>query len=150
MNNKIPPPLVLLVWVMLMWLVARFTTSWQFSIPAQQLLSGILLALGFVVTIAAIINFRQAATTINPLAPEKASSLVTSGVFKFSRNPMYLGMLLVLLAWFFYLGSLLNLSAVFLFFLFISHFQIQPEEQAMKKLFGASFQEYCSKVRRWI
>lgn len=150
MNNKIPPPIVLFVWVLLMWLVARFTSSWQFVIPAQQLISSVLLGVGFVVTIAAIVSFRRAKTTINPLAPETASSLVTSGVFKFSRNPMYLGMLLVLLSWFLYLGSLLNLSAVFLFFLFISHFQIQPEEQAMQTLFGDQYLEYSGKVRRWL
>jgi len=150
MKTKIPPPIVLLIFVLLMWSVARFVNAWQFTMPAQFTISLILLSLGFLVTIAAVVGFRGAATTVNPLAPEKATSLVTSGVFRFSRNPMYLGMLLVLLAWFLYLGSLLNLTLVFFFVLFMVRFQIEPEEQAMQKLFGTAYTDYQSHVRRWL
>jgi len=150
MKVKLPPPLVLLVWVLIMWLLTVITNSWRFTFPAQTLVSAIFLAAGFIITIVAIIGFRAAATTINPMSPEKASSLVTSGIFSFSRNPMYLGMLLVLIAWFFHLGSLLNLAALYLFYLFITRFQIEPEEQALRKLFGDAYDDYCARVRRWI
>jgi len=150
MKTKIPPPVLVLIAVLVMWLVARYTTLWPFSFPAQQPISLAILSVGFLITIAAIVSFRQASTTVNPLAPEKATSLVTSGVFGFSRNPMYLGMAIVLTAWLVYLGSWLNLGPVILFCSFISRFQIIPEEQAMQKLFGASYQEYCGRVRRWL
>jgi len=150
MKTKIPPPIVLLIWVSIMWLIANFTSSWKFIFPAQQTISITLLALGVLIDVTAIVSFLKARTTVNPVSPEKASRLVTTGMFRFSRNPMYLGMLLVLFAWFLYLGSLLNLVAIFLFYLFISTFQIEPEEQAMLKLFGDAYQDYCTKVRRWI
>ncbi len=150
MKTKIPPPIVLLIWVSIMWLIANFTSSWKFVFPAQQTISITLLALGVLIDVTAIVSFLKARTTVNPVSPEKASRLVTTGMFRFSRNPMYLGMLLVLFAWFLYLGSLLNLVAIFLFYLFISTFQIEPEEQAMLKLFGDAYQDYCTKVRRWI
>ena len=106
--------------------------------------------MGIAIILAAILTFRQLQTTINPLQPNKATSLAVSGVFRFSRNPMYLAMLLILVALSLASGAL---AAVFLlpgFVIYISIFQIVPEEQAMEKLFSDQYLKYCKKVRRWI
>ena len=77
-------------------------------------------------------------------------SLVTDGMFKISRNPMYLGLTSVLIALSFYKGLIVGIIFVPLFMLYITIFQIIPEEEAMLKLFGDEYKIYSSKVRRWI
>ncbi|MFQ3324666.1 MAG: protein-S-isoprenylcysteine O-methyltransferase Ste14 [Pseudomonadales bacterium] len=94
-------------------------------------------------------SFRLAKTTVNPLKPESASSLVVSGVFKISRNPMYVGFALLLLAWCVYLLAPVLLMILLLFMAVITRFQIIPEERAMLKLFGEEFIDYQKAVRRW-
>lgn len=140
----------MLITVLFMWLLARFSAILKIGVAYQGLLVSLLMFVGFMITIAAIISFRMAATTVNPLNPERASSLVDGGVFRFTRNPMYLGMLLVLLAWGVYLSSLLNLFLIVGFVWYLTRFQILPEEKAMRANFGETYQTYCQKVRRWI
>lgn len=147
---KIPPVLILLISVIAMWLLDRFMGAGQVSIPFQGSISALLLTLGFVVTFTGVWSFRKASTTVDPLHPKLASQLVTSGVYMFTRNPMYLGMLLVLLSWLIYLGNFINLGVVILFVWFINRYQIPPEEEALGKLFDEQYREYCSRVRRWI
>jgi protein-S-isoprenylcysteine O-methyltransferase Ste14 len=133
-----------------MWFITG--VGFQLGLPlflAQVLTAGCLI-IGLLIPIAGSIAFRKAQTTINPLKPEQASTLVKSGVFGFSRNPMYLGMSLVLFAW---AISLMNVAALLLvpcFMLFIDRFQIQPEERALAAKFGAEFESYRRSVRRWI
>lgn len=110
----------------------------------------ILLVLGFSFVIFGGISFRMAKTTVNPLKPEAASSMVISGVFKFSRNPMYVGLTIILLAWMTYLMALYGLFGIIGFMAYIQRFQIVPEERTMLKLFGAEFEAYQSTVRRWL
>ena len=110
----------------------------------------ILFAVGFGFAISGAISFRVAKTTVNPLKPETASSLVTSGVFKYSRNPMYVGLAIILLAWTTYLAVPLGLLAVVGFIAYIQRFQIVPEERALVVLFGNEFEAYQSTVRRWL
>ena len=97
-----------------------------------------------------IVSFRQARTTVNPMKPETATTLVTSGVFRYTRNPMYLGMLLVLLAWAAFLASPASLAGVIAFVIYMRHFQIRPEEAALTSLFGQAYLEYRQRVRRWL
>ena len=110
----------------------------------------LLLLLGFVILISAVRLFRKDKTTVNPLSPEQATKLVTDGIFKYSRNPMYLGMALVLgsIAVFFnFMGGIILIA---LFCAYITKFQIIPEEKAMKDLFSDDFEKYIKVTRRWI
>ena len=150
LEHKIPPPIVALFFIVCMWLVSSIGP--QFDLPlllGRALTIGITLV-GVVIPIAGTIAFRKAQTTINPLKPEQASSLVTSGVFQITRNPMYLGMSLVLVAWAISLSSVLALCLVPGFMLYITRFQIQPEERALTAVFGEEFDAYRKSVRRWL
>jgi protein-S-isoprenylcysteine O-methyltransferase Ste14 len=110
----------------------------------------ILTLAGAAIALSGVVSFRRARTTVNPLKPETSTSLVSSGIYRITRNPMYLGMLAVLLAWAAYLPSVLALLGPAAFSLYITRFQIIPEERALHSLFGAPFVEYTQKVRRWL
>jgi protein-S-isoprenylcysteine O-methyltransferase Ste14 len=107
-------------------------------------------ALGIAAALAGVVAFRRARTTVNPLHPEKATAVVDSGIFRFSRNPMYLGMLLALVAWAIYLANPVTLAGPVLFVLYMNRFQIGPEERALSGIFGGPYREYLGRVRRWI
>lgn len=106
--------------------------------------------LGVAIALAGVISFRQASTTVNPLKPETASCLVTSGIFQYTRNPMYLGMAVAILGFAILLGSCLSLLGVVAFMLFIDRFQIKPEEAALTECFSEQFTQYKTNVRRWL
>ncbi len=133
-----------------MWLVHKLLPLWLFTLPFQENTGLLLVVVGSMITFSGVWSFRAASTTVDPLQPEKASTLVTTGIYKLTRNPMYLGMLLVLLGWFVYLGSLLNLILVGLFIWFINRFQIMPEESALQARFAEEYTSYCKATRRWI
>ena len=114
------------------------------------MISLLLLIIGLFVFISAVKSFRKQKTTVNPLEPRQASSLVVSGIFKYSRNPMYLGMLIILLSISFKFNLVGGILISLFFYLFISRFQIFPEEEAMNELFGDKFIEYSNRTRRWI
>jgi protein-S-isoprenylcysteine O-methyltransferase Ste14 len=119
-------------------------------IPARLPLAiGFVVAGGFV-ALAGVHAFRQNRTTVNPLTPEQSSSLVTSGVYRFSRNPMYLGFLLALAGWCVYLGNWASALLLPVFVACINRFQIAPEERALRAQFGPRFTMYASTVRRWL
>lgn len=105
--------------------------------------------LGLAIAIVAVAQFRQMSTTINPLHPERASELVANGLFRYSRNPMYLGMLLVLIGLAFYGGRWQGLLGPIVFVVLINRWQIEPEERALEQLFGERFADYCRRVPRW-
>lgn len=148
LENRIPPPLVLVIILLLMKLLASVGGHW--SSPDLRWLAAIFAVLGVGCAVAGVMGFRKAQTTVNPLNPSKASSLVTNGIYRFSRNPMYLGMLFITIAFGLSLSSFISLLGVALFALFITRFQIVPEERAMKELFGAQFNEYSSRTSRWL
>jgi protein-S-isoprenylcysteine O-methyltransferase Ste14 len=151
LENKIPPPIVGLLFGLIIWAISSVTEPVTIFNQMQGLVAvAILLVAGFGFAISGGISFRIAKTTVNPLKPETASSLVTSGVFKYSRNPMYVGLAIILLAWTVYLAVPLGLLAIVGFMAYIQRFQIVPEERAMLKLFGAEFEVYQSMVRRWL
>lgn len=147
---RIPPPLVALIHGALMWAIARLGPTLAVPDALRTTAALIVFSVGFAVAIAGVVSFRLAKTTVNPLKPETATSLVSSGIFGVTRNPMYLGLLLALLAWTVYLASPVALLGPVAFWLYITRFQILPEERAMAKLFGDSYTEYTLKVRRWI
>jgi len=95
-------------------------------------------------------QFKKAQTTPNPKEIDKATSLVTSGIYRYTRNPMYLGLTLILLGWALYLSHFLTFILIPIFMVYITRFQIQPEERMLAKKFAQAYQNYRSKVRRWI
>ncbi len=150
LENRIPPPVVTLGCAGLMWGLS----PWGAALPLAEALRWacmavlVAMALGFLLSSAWL--FRRAGTTVNPLQPHKASQLVVAGAFTVSRNPMYVGMLLALLAWALYLNSWSGLLGPVLFWGFISRFQILPEERALAARFGEAYQAYQQQVRRWL
>ncbi len=150
MELKIPPPLVLAMLAAVMWMVAGLGGS---PLPDPQLrapLSLTLFVLGVAVELAAIRQFRKARTTINPLTPMATARLVDAGIYRLSRNPMYLGALLLLAAWAVWLGRPVNLAGLFLFVWYVTKYQIVPEERVLTELFRDEYESYRAKVRRWI
>jgi protein-S-isoprenylcysteine O-methyltransferase Ste14 len=105
---------------------------------------------GLLFAISAFLAFQKAHTTVSPVAIDQASSLVTSGPFAISRNPMYLGLALVLLGWAIGLGAATALAGPVLFVIFVTIFQIGPEERVLREKFGDAYADYCKRVRRWI
>ena len=147
---KIPPPLVALTMAALMWLIARAAPNLAFALPMRRVLAACVALAGVSVAIAGVAGFRRVGTTVNPLRPEKASTLVVTGIYRITRNPMYLGLLLVLVAWAVILSNALALILLPAFILYMNHFQIRPEEAALMSTFGPAFRTYKSKVRRWL
>jgi protein-S-isoprenylcysteine O-methyltransferase Ste14 len=133
-----------------MWTVARVPPILQLPKIVRLLVVAVLGAIGVVVALSGVLSFRRARTTVNPLKPETSAALVSTGVYSFTRNPMYLGMVLVLFAWAVYLSSILSLAGPAFFALYITRFQIVPEERVLDGLFGPSFVEYKKRVRRWL
>jgi protein-S-isoprenylcysteine O-methyltransferase Ste14 len=150
MKNKIPPPILLLITGVIMWAVSQSEFAYPVSIPYPLALAISLAAIGIVIAAIAGRQFGIAQTTVNPLSPEKATSLVSTGIFGLSRNPMYVGLLLMSLGWAVWLGSLTNIVVIALFVFVITSLQIKPEEKAMRSLFGDDYEDYCRRVRRWI
>lgn len=93
--------------------------------------------------------FKRAGTTVNPLRPATSTQLVTGGVYRYTRNPMYLGHALMLCGWTVYLGHGLAYVLVPLFVAYVTRFQIQPEERALAQRF-VDYAAYCRQVRRWL
>ena len=147
---KIPPPLVALATGALMWFASSQVAPFampdviRVSVALTLALSGI----GF--DLAGLMAFIRAKTTINPIKPASTTALVTTGLYRVTRNPMYLGMLLVLFGWAVFLSNLAALPIAPLFALYITRFQIIPEERVLAEKFGAAFMAYQSQVRRWL
>ncbi|MEM8935018.1 MAG: isoprenylcysteine carboxylmethyltransferase family protein [Pseudomonadota bacterium] len=150
MKLKIPPPIFALICLALMVGVRQFTDIGAFEFPGQTGVAIVLIALGLIVSFLAMKEFRRAQTTVNPMAPDQASSLVQGGVFKISRNPMYLGLAFILVGATIWMGAALNVVVLVFFVIYITVFQIKPEEDVMAEKFGSEYQDYRTKVRRWI
>ena len=147
---KIPPLIVWLVIAGAMLGVAYSAPTLSFTLAGSSAIALALVALGGALAFAGVIAFRSKRTTINPLTPSASSSVVSSGVYRVSRNPMYLGFLLALVGWAVYLsnaGAALLLPA---FIAYMTQFQIKPEERILQAKFGSEFAQYMSRVRRWL
>jgi protein-S-isoprenylcysteine O-methyltransferase Ste14 len=127
-----------------------------YAVPAGVPLPGklpvaiVLAVAGGLVALAGVVAFRRHRTTVNPFTPEQSSSLVDGGIYRFSRNPMYLGFLLALVGWWTYLANWVAALLLPVFVAYMNRFQIQPEERALTERFGGEFLAYCKKVRRWL
>jgi protein-S-isoprenylcysteine O-methyltransferase Ste14 len=146
---RIPPLLVVAAAAALMWFVARWFPSARVDMYAPVIVAGPLALLGLGLAAAGVVEFRRAQTTTNPLNPSSTSTLVTQGIYRFTRNPMYLGFVLVLLGWAAFLSNAATLVVVAGFVFYLTRFQIVPEERALERAFGADFRAYRSAVPRW-
>ncbi len=151
LESRIPPPFVALVAALSMWLASLLPLDVQEAPLAwRATLAIVIAAVGVAFSVGGMRAFRQARTTMNPFTPDMASALVTGGVYRLTRNPMYLGLLLDLLAWAVFLWAPLALAVLPIFVLYIHRFQIVSEERALSSLFGSEYADYKQLVRRWL
>ena len=149
MKPRIPPALVMLIFGGLMYVLDRYLPFGEFDFFGRMELAWFLFGLGMLVGFVAVVQFIMAQTSIDPLHPNKTSKLVTTGVYNYSRNPMYLGLLLILIAFGLKLGNAFNTLLAAGFVSYMNHFQIKLEEEVMESKFGKEYRLYCKLTRRW-
>jgi len=150
LEHKIPPPVIGALVAAAMWSVSALGPQFPIATGPKYAAVAILAVTGVAFDVLGLLAFRVSRTTVNPLKPERASAMVTSGVYRVSRNPMYVGMVLLLLAWAVYLSALLSFAGPPIFVLYITRFQIQSEERVLKGIFGEEYSAYAARVRRWL
>ena len=148
---KIPPPLVAASVAALMWLASRAVAEPASIALGLRITAGLTIGLlGLLVGAVSIVTFARAGTTVNPTRPGDTAVLVTHGIYRLSRNPMYVSLLLYLVGYAAYLAAWPALLGLPLFVLYMNRFQIEPEERILAERFPAAFSAYCEQVRRWI
>ncbi|HDR0996166.1 TPA: isoprenylcysteine carboxylmethyltransferase family protein [Pasteurella multocida] len=145
MTIRLPPPVIFLACAAVMWCLPPI---YQFA--RHTWLVGLFILMSGIIGSGSLWQFWQAKTTVDPIRLEKSSALVVSGIYQFSRNPMYLSLALLLLAWGLWLASLSAVLFLVVFVFCITQFQIKPEERQLEKLFGDAYLDYKQKVRRWL
>ncbi|MDN5851100.1 MAG: isoprenylcysteine carboxylmethyltransferase family protein [Nitrococcus sp.] len=147
---RIPPPVIMLVTALLMWLLSAAVPAPMIGFAGNRVVAGLLVVVGLATGAVAVLSFRKAGTTIHPTKPDTSACLVTSGIYRRTRNPMYLGLLVILLGWAALLANIAALMSLPLFVGYINRFQIGPEERALAGKFPAEFDAYRQRVRRWL
>lgn len=147
---KVPPLIVVIAAGLAMWATARMLPGFSFQIRGSAWIALILAGLGIGIVVAGVTGFKIHRTTMNPLKPQAATTIVTTGIYRFTRNPMYLGIVLVLVGWTVYLANVAAAPWLIAFVTYMTKFQIEPEERALQALFGQEYAEYAAKVRRWL
>lgn len=147
---KVPPVAQVIITAAAMYGVSKVAPALKFSLNGSTALAIGLGIIGLGSGIMGVAQFKKAQTTPNPQALEKVSSLVTDGIYRYSRNPMYVGLVLILLGWALYLSHFIAFVLVPVFMFYMTRFQIEPEERVMEQKFGKAYQSYLSRVRRWI
>jgi protein-S-isoprenylcysteine O-methyltransferase Ste14 len=150
MELRVPPLIQVLVLGFAMLSIAILLPSFEILVPAGSLVGSILIVVGAILAIAGVIEFRRINTTVDPRYPDNSESLVHTGIYKLSRNPMYLGMFIILLGWSLCLANVMSFVLLPVFIFYMNYFQIKPEERILSQKFGAEFDRYSSEVRRWI
>lgn len=148
--NRIPPPIVMLFSAIMMWVLSYGMWHWRMPLRLRLMVVVILLMLSMTIGWLALVQFKRAQTTANPLNLERSSSLVMTGIYRFSRNPMYLALALILLAFGVLLSSPFALIGWVFFIFYITQFQIKPEERMLEELFPEQYEVYKNSVRRWL
>jgi len=149
MKLKIPPIGIALLFAGSMFLLAGYLPVGYFDFFGRTYLMVVLCSIALLIGLISLFQFLRSGTSIDPLAPAKASRLVTGGLYRYSRNPMYLALLLLLLGWGLYLGNAFNTLIAAGFVYYMNTFQIIPEEEVLAQKFGKEYQKYCIMVRRW-
>ena len=147
---KIPPAVLVAFTGALMWLASAATSATALVIPGRSLGAAILMLTGVIISGLGVASFRRARTTVNPMKPRSASVLVDWGIYGLTRNPMYLGFLVVLLGWAIFLSNIVAFLLLPAFIFYMNRFQIEPEEKALAATFGQQFIAYKARVRRWL
>ncbi|MGS5085942.1 methyltransferase family protein [Hydrogenophaga sp. A37] len=147
---RIPPPVVGLVVAVAMWFLAALGPALAVPDTVRLWLALAIAGVGGCFDLSGLIAFVRRHTTVNPLKPSNTSALVTSGVYRITRNPMYVGMACLLAAWAVWLGALWPWLGPVAFVIYITRFQIRPEERALTALFGEAYTQYAMRVRRWL
>ncbi len=150
LENRFPPPLLVVLTGVAMAVIARFTPAIEIGSNVRFAIGGIAIALGLLVVVLGARTFWRHETTIDPVDLERASALVTGGVFRYSRNPMYLGFTAALVGWAVCLAAPWALVGLAGFVLFTHRFQIIPEERVMRAKFDQAYDDYRAQVRRWV
>mgnify|MGYP000279164720 FL=1 len=150
LDNKVPPPAVALIIAAMMWHLSAYEPALSLLAEMSEILILFLVIVGVSFDVCGLLAFRQLKTTINPMSPNKTSALVTGGIYRLSRNPMYVGLFLFLMAWAIQLSMLWPFIGPVLFVIYITRFQITPEERVMESKFGDEYSIYKNKVRRWL
>lgn len=150
LENRIPPPLVGATIAVLMWLCAGVGPQWSLPYDVKVAVTGVLVTIGIAFDFTGLVAFLKRKTTINPLKPRNTTALVTEGIYRITRNPMYVGMAFLLMAWAVWLSALTPIAGPVIFIAYITRFQIVPEERALNELFGAAYAEYAARARRWL
>ena len=147
---KVPPPAVTAIAAVLMWLLTRAAPQMKYTFSGSDFCAAGLAIAGICIAALGVISFLRAKTTVNPMRPGTSTYLVVSGIYRLTRNPMYLGLLLILFGWSVFLSNVLAFLLLPAFVLYINRFQIAPEERALDVLFGEEFRAYRSRTRRWL
>ena len=150
LEHRIPPPVIGALVAGAMWWLSSIGPEVPVPQLVRQAVSGLLALSGLTFDLLGLIAFLRRRTTINPLSPSRTTALVTEGVYRITRNPMYVGMALLLTAWGVWLASPWTLAGPVVFILYITRFQIMPEERALATLFGDAFVDYTTRVRKWL
>ena len=133
-----------------MWFARPYASSLDLVIPWRPAFAIALVILGIALALAGVLAFRKAKTTVNPTKPEATSTVVATGIYRFTRNPMYLGMLMVLVGCAVFLANAISFLLLSLFVLYMNRFQIGPEERVLSEHFGSEYSSYMQSVRRWL
>ena len=147
---KLPPLPLAVGFGVLMWTIDRWLPTQIDRSAIRTALALTIFGFALAVVVIAVRGFRKAKTTVDPFHPESASAIVTSGIYRLTRNPMYLGFLLALIALAVFLGNWISALVPLIFVLYMNRFQISPEERALRVRFGASYEAYLRSVRRWL
>jgi protein-S-isoprenylcysteine O-methyltransferase Ste14 len=150
LENRIPPPIVMGITGLAMWALSWVTPTVPVPDGIRYGAAGVLLVFGVSVAGWAISSFRRAGTTVDPVAIDNASSLVTTGIYAFTRNPMYVALTTLLVALAVLLSNAWLLLGPLFFVLYTTRFQIIPEERVMQAKFGSAYDAYKARVRRWL
>lgn len=150
LETKIPPPVYGLMAAISIWWLDIQLPEYSLIPVSLKPVSMLLMLAGFSLDLLALSQFSRKHTTLNPLSPEKASTIVISGLYRYTRNPMYLGMLIALCGWSLYVGNILSFACLPVFVWLINRMQIQAEERILSEKFGQPYTDYLKQVRRWL
>lgn len=147
---RLPPLPLALACLAVMWGLSRLLPSLDVELPFREGFSAMLVTIGAAVGLAGVATFRRSRTTVDPTRPDRASTLVASGIYRVTRNPMYVALTLGLAAAAVWLSNVAAMLVVPIFVAWITRLQIIPEERALRARFGAGYEDYAARVRRWL
>lgn len=147
---KIPPVALIIAFALVMWLGSALAPGFNVQYPFRSIVAWVFGFVGVIIPASGFLEFKRAKTTVNPTKPQSTSSLVRTGIYSRTRNPMYLGFLLILVGWAIAMANLVAFVVLPGFVIYMNRFQIKPEERALTLIFGEDFKAYCVEARRWI